>query len=349
MAGPARRARGADPPLRVRPGRRRSRSSRGRRGVSSWVSTRPGAAAPRRARIAPSFVASSRFRAAAIARISFGARSACASICSPCWRTWLRDRAPSTRPGPSPSRARRRSAGTRSARSRDPATGWRRSAGSTAPPTAGLRRWLRPAEGGGFALEVPEEPGRRLAGGRPAGLVAGRGRRSGAPRAPPRGPPDDRARDPGRPRPASPAGSAPNTQAAALSLSARGRRAVPLEWTAPPGRRHGPRQDRAGDRRLPRAVALGPCPPRPPRRARRAQAAVAAGVAALHRRPRRRDRRQPRPAPRHLRGAAAAGSSCPTTSSSFATSTPSATGRRTSSSSTRPSGSRTGRPRPRSP
>ena len=170
-------------------------------------------------------------------------------------------------------------------------------------PDRGLRRWLRPANGNGWTVAVPEASQQRLAlvdrllaalrdgDGEPA-LHALLQRRARATRAP----------DPDREHPEAPAPGAAHPQAIALSLSARRRRAVLRARAPAPGRRHGSRQDRAGDRRLPRPLAHRPRPPRPDRRARRAQAAVAARVAALHRRSRHRRRRHARPAPRRVRG-----------------------------------------------
>ena len=197
-----------------------------------------------------------------------------------------------------------------------PAHGPRRLAGAGSlggrhRPSAGLRRWLRSRREGDLDSSwFPRSAGAAAQAGRGiARRAPRRTRRTRPPRAAPGRPPGDRARDLRRSKPRERLREAFRTlKQAALPLSARGRRAVPRAGTAAPGRRHGPRQDRAGDRRLPRAVARRPRPPRSARRPRRAQAAVAARVAALHRRPRRRGRRQPRRAPRHLPARVAAAS-----------------------------------------
>lgn len=93
---------------------------------------------------------------------------------------------------------------------------------------------------------------------------------------------------------------------AALPVPARGRRAVPRRGTAPPRRRHGPREDRAGDRRVSRPLDDRPRAARAPHRPREAEAPVGPRVGALHRcagRGRRGpDRGARRPLPRHARG-----------------------------------------------
>ena len=232
-------------------------------GAGSSACTRRGARARRRGRIAPCSVGSTRSRAAAIAPISSAARSACASTCWPCWRTSPRSRAPSRRPSGSPSRADRRCDGTRSARSRARATGWRRSAGSTARPTPVSGDGCVPRRREAGRSKSPQTSGRQATtGGRAARLARGWARRARAPRA---ARSEDRRRiaraSRGRPGPRPSQGGAPDAQAATLPVPAGSRRAVPLARAAPPRRRHGPRQDRAGHRRLPRALALGPRSP----------------------------------------------------------------------------------------
>ena len=174
-------------------------------------------------------------------------------------------------------------------------------------PDRDLRRWLRPADGHGWTVTVPGASPQRLAlvdrllaalrdgDGEPAlhALLQ-----------------EERARlarqIQTREHAEAAAPCAADPQAIALSLSTRGRRAVLRAGAPAPGRRHGPRQDRAGDRRLPRPLAHRPRPPRPAHRPRRAQAAVASRVAALHRRARRRRRRArpPSAAPRSRRAGA---------------------------------------------
>ena len=94
-----------------------------------------------RALTARSSVASIRSKVAATAPISSGAPSDCASTCSWCWKTSPPGRALSRGPSASRCRSRRRSAGTRCARSQARATGSRRSGGRTAH--------LSPASGDG--------------------------------------------------------------------------------------------------------------------------------------------------------------------------------------------------------
>ena len=87
-------------------------------------------------------------------------------------------------------------------------------------------------------------------------------------------------------------------EADALPLPARGGRAVPGRRPAAPGRRHGPGQDRAGDRlgRHPLADRAGP--PRPDHRPGQPQAAVGPRVGGVLRPPRPRSSTAPRPSAR---------------------------------------------------
>ena len=183
------------------------------------------------------------------------------------------------------------------------------------------------------------------AGGRAPRRARGWARRTRAPRPASGRPGANRAGHSGRSRPRPYQGDPPDAQAAPLPVPARSRRAVPRERAAAPRRRHGPREDRAGDCRVPCALALGPRPPGAARRPRRAQAPVASRVAALHRRARRGDRRQPRPAPRGVRGVPPRVPRGQLRTAPPRPGASSAAGPRTSSCSTRPSASRTGRPR----
>ena len=82
-------------------------------------------------------------------------------------------------------------------------------------------------------------------------------------------------------------------QAHPLPVSARRGRALPPRRAAPARRRHGPRQDHAGDRRLSRALPRRARRARARHRARELEAAVAARVARRDRRPGRGRRRRP--------------------------------------------------------
>ena len=104
---------------------------------------------------------------------------------------------------------------------------------------------------------------------------SGVARRARAPRAARARPAADRARDRGRPGPGAPPGSARTLKQRLYSYQREAVERFPLAGAAPPRRRPGPREDRAGDRRLPCALALGPRRSRAARRSRRAQAAVA--------------------------------------------------------------------------
>ena len=274
LARPARRARCGASPLRVRShGRDSDRRTATRPAVGSVRD--PRAEGRAHARTARCSVGSSRSTAVASAPISSGIRSACASTSSPSSRTWSRsgvacDVERESAPEPAPLRW-------------DPVrplTGpgdWlARVRWVDGTPDRDLRRWLRPANGHGWTVTVPGAPQQRLAlvdrllaalrdgDGEPAlhALLQ-----------------EERARLARQIQTASTRKHlhqrAAHPQAIALSLSTRRRRTVLRARAPAPGRRHGSRQDRAGDCRLPRPLAHRPRPPWPPRRPRRAQAAVA--------------------------------------------------------------------------
>ena len=326
--------------------RTRFRSSDGH-GAGCWVCTRPGAAGRAHARTARCSVGSSRSTAVVSAPISSGTRSGCASTSSPSSRTWSRSGVASIS---SARRLRRRHrCGGIPIR---PLTGlgdWlARVRWVDGVPDRGLRRWLRPTNGtwldrrdsrsAAAATDARGSVARRA---QRRQQRAGTARTAAARARAARAPDADRE----HPEAACTARCTPSSNrsipisATALTGSSRGDACSwPTTWVSARPRRRLPPATRSG---IPAASAVA-CSSSPPRSSR---SGFVSGRPSPTLPPPSSRGRPPSAAPRSRR--VGADSSWATTSSSFATSTSFANGRRTSWCSTRPSGSRTGRRRPR--
>ena len=312
LAGPARRARGAAPPFRVRPGRRAPDRRAATAGSAPGPLRDP---APRLVSAPVSHPAPSRRAALGELRLPRFPPKLARPVQAPARRAGGRG-LETARPRQGHGASRVPNASPLRWDPVRPLTGpgdwlaqvrWVDGA-----PDRGLRRWLRPAKGGGWSARGSRGAGaaaRRWWTSCSASLRDGHGepalhallqedRRR------------DRARDPGRPGPRAASGErSGRSSSRSIPISARrssgssrgGGSCSPTTWASARPRRRSPPATSCG---APGRVRRGPA-----RRSRRAQAAVAARVAALHRRPRRRRRRQPRRAPRRVRRAAAAASS----------------------------------------
>jgi hypothetical protein len=133
-------------------------------------------------------------------------------------------------------------------------------------PDRELRHWLRPAERNNWTVAVPRASQQRLT--LVDRLLAALRDGNGEPAL-------HALLQEEREHQEGPAARLAHAQTIALSLSTRRCGSVLRARMLAPGRRYGARQDRAGDRCLPRTLAHGPRPSWPPRGAGLAQAAMA--------------------------------------------------------------------------